>query len=136
MPPSDRAMRRFGWRFQNEPCSQSAALLEIDIGMVVIQASIGVSSEACAARAPVPMWQLRTTRWSASAFQTGSQQVLWRLGRPTRDGLSGKATAWTPSAAIRSTSCTVAGMSQRGSSAIGMKRPGAAPHQSWTCQSL
>ncbi|MFA5942028.1 MAG: hypothetical protein WC809_21975, partial [Sinimarinibacterium sp.] len=35
--------------------SQSAAPVAIDIGMVVIQASIGVSIEACGAGLPAPM---------------------------------------------------------------------------------
>ena len=77
------------------------------IGMVVIQAGIGESSEAWGAETPLPMWQLTTISWSTNAFQSGSQYSLWIEGRPTLVGLSGKVTAWTPSAETRFTSARV-----------------------------
>ncbi len=55
MPPSEREIFKFGYfkiAFRN---NQSAALLTIEIGMVVIHASIGESSEACGAAAPEPI---------------------------------------------------------------------------------
>ena len=45
-------------------------------------------------------------------------------------------TACTPSLAMRVTSAAAACMSHHGINISGMKRPGAALHQSWKCQSL
>ncbi len=61
MPPSDRAIFRVGYFFHMGAQIQSAAELAIEIGIEVIQASIGERSEACAAAEPVPMWQQMTT---------------------------------------------------------------------------
>ena len=55
MLPSDNAMRSFGYFFHIGAQIQSAAALAIEIGMVVIQASIGDRSEACSALPPEPM---------------------------------------------------------------------------------
>ena len=76
MPPSDSAMRRFGYFFHIGAQIQSAAEFEIEIGMAVIQASIGDSSEACWALTPVPIWQQITTLWSEQACHSGSQCAL------------------------------------------------------------
>ncbi len=66
-------MRRSGNFFHIGAQIQSAAELAMEIGMEVIQASIGDSSEACSALMPVPMWQQITTLLSAQAFHSGSQ---------------------------------------------------------------
>ena len=73
MPPSDRAILRFGYFFHMGAQIQSAAELAMEIGIEVIHASIGDRSEAWSALAPVPMWQLITTLLSAQAFHMGSQ---------------------------------------------------------------
>ena len=73
MPPSDRAIRSLGNFFHMGAQIQSAAELEMEMGIDVIQASIGDSSDAWAALTPVPMWQQITTSLSAHAFHRGSQ---------------------------------------------------------------
>ncbi len=70
-------MRSLGNFFHIGAQIQSAAELAIEIGIEVIQASIGDSSEACGDLAPVPMWQQTTTLLSAQAFHSGSQWSLW-----------------------------------------------------------
>ena len=81
-------MRRLGYFFHMGAHIQSAAELAIEIGIEVIQASIGVRSEACSALTPVPMWQQITTSLSAQAFHTGSQWSEWIEGNPCSAGLS------------------------------------------------
>ncbi|MCY1443019.1 hypothetical protein D9M71_594140 [compost metagenome] len=73
MPPSDSAMRRSGNFFHIGAQIQSAAELAMEIGMEVIQASIGDISEAWLAFTPVPIWQQITTLLSLQAFHNGSQ---------------------------------------------------------------
>ncbi len=73
IPPSDRAIFSVGNFFHIGPQIQSAAELAIEIGIEVIQASIGDRSEAWFAAAPVPMWQQITTWLSAQTFHSGSQ---------------------------------------------------------------
>src|SRR5690606_39247040 len=46
IPPSDKAMRRFGYFFHMCAQIQSAAELEIEIGIELIHASIAESSDA------------------------------------------------------------------------------------------
>ncbi|MNR08606.1 hypothetical protein D3C85_1247720 [compost metagenome] len=79
---------------------------------------------------------LMTTLFSAQTFHSGSQWASCRLGWPLRDGLSVKLMAWQPLATTRLISSTVALMSQYGTMALGMLRPGKLPHHSSICQSL
>ncbi|MNP69829.1 hypothetical protein D3C76_1659810 [compost metagenome] len=66
-------MRRSGNFFHIGAQIQSAAELAMEIGMEVIQASIGDISDACWAFTPVPIWQQITTLLSLQAFHSGSQ---------------------------------------------------------------
>src|SRR6185369_370715 len=95
MPPSERATRR-SYSCTALRFSQSAAELTMEIGMVVIHASIGVFIDACGAEAPVPIWMLMAMSWSAQACHIGFQKSSWMLGMPLTLGLSEKVTAWQP----------------------------------------
>src|SRR5579862_9541115 len=76
MLPSEMAMRRLGYFHKASSCSQSAAPMATDIGMVAIQASIGVSIEACGAGLPAPIWIQTVMSRSASALYIGAQYSL------------------------------------------------------------
>ena len=108
----------------------------MDIGIVVIHASIGVSIEACGAGLPAPMCKQIAMSCSTSVLYIGSQYGLWMLGKPWIVGFSLSDTAVQPFFAIRLISSIVAFMSHVGSNAHGMKRPGCEPHHSSMCQSL
>jgi len=71
------------------------------MGMVVIQASIGVSGDACGAGLPAPMCRQMVVSLSAMAFQNGVQYSLWMLGSPCVVGFSLMETAVHPFAVIR-----------------------------------
>src|SRR5690606_28021996 len=73
MEPSESAIRSVGNFFHIGAHIQSAAEFAIEIGIEVIQASIGERSDACGGCAPVPMWQQTTMPLSAQAFHMGSQ---------------------------------------------------------------
>jgi hypothetical protein len=129
-------MRSFGYFFHIGAQIQSAAELAMEIGMEVIHASIGDSSEAWAALTPVPMWQQITTLLSAQAFHSGIPVVVVDGRIAMHGGVVGQRQACTPWAASRFTSAAAACMSHHGTIISGMKRPGAALHQSCRCQSL
>src|SRR6266850_3470194 len=124
MPPSDRAMRRRGYFFQKLANSQSAAALAIEIGIAVIQASIGDSSDGYGTLPAEPMWQHKTTALASQTAHSGSHAAACRLGRPISDGFSGNEIAWTSNFAKRSTSATASVTSHRGSRPSLMRRSG------------
>src|SRR3954452_16365748 len=110
MLPSESAIRMVGYCCSACRLSQSAAPTEIDIGMVVIHASIGVSIEACGAGFPAPMCRQIVMSCALIAFQKGSQYSLWMLGSPCTVGFSLIETVLQPLAAIRLISSKVAFM--------------------------
>lgn len=74
---------------------------------------------------------------SLHASRKGSQSSVWMDGRPRCGGISEKATARTPRAALRRTSAAARRASQSGIRVRGMRRPRASgPHHSSTIQSL
>jgi hypothetical protein len=82
------------------------------------------------------MCTFRTVPVSHRARHSGSQCSLWKLGYPIAAGFSENVREWQPLAATRRTSAAHNSGSQIAGSAIGMNRPGYAPHQSSICQSL
>ncbi len=84
-----------------------------------------------------PMCMATTVPVSAQAARNGSQSSVWMDGRPRCGGISEKATARVPRAALRRTSAAANSGSQSGIRGRGMRRPCASgPHHSSTIQSL
>src|SRR5271170_6799313 len=108
----------------------------MEMGMVLIHASIGVSMDACGAGLPPPMCRQMVMSSSTTALKSGSQYGLWMLGKPWIVGFSLIEIAVQPLRETRFSSSTINFGSQHGSIAQGMKRPGFEPHHSSMCQSL
>jgi hypothetical protein len=106
------------------------------IGCSVIMASIGASMAVMTSWLDEPMCRQITVPVSSQAARNGSQWSLCQLGWPSFSGFSEKVTAWQPLPAMRRTSSAISWGSQMGGTARGIMRPGWAPHQSSTCQSL
>ena len=84
-----------------------------------------------------PMCMAMTVPVSSQARKKGSQWSVWTEGRPRCGGISEKATARTPRAALRRTSAAASSGSHSGIRVSGMSRPRASgPHHSSTIQSL
>ena len=73
---------------------------------------------------------------SSATARNGSQWSVWNDGSPSAWGISGNEKLFAPLAATRAASAAVASMSQYGSSASGIWRPGMAAHHSSIIQSL
>ncbi len=97
----------------------------------------GASAEVDGIRLDEPMCMATTVPVSAHAARKGSQSSVWIEGSPRYGGISEKATARTPRAALRRTSAAASSASHRGMRVSGMSRPCASgPHHSSTVQSL
>ncbi len=106
------------------------------MGWSVIITSIGASGAVTVSRPDEPRCTLRIVPSSTSARHSGSQCGSWKLGNPSVAGFSVNVSEWQPFCATRRTSAALSSGSQSTGSAIGMNRPGCAPHHSSMCQSL
>jgi len=80
VPPSDRAMRRFGYSLITRDQRRSAAADWMFIGCKVIITSGGESTAGIESLPDEPKWIDSTVFVSQHAFQSGSQYSLWKLG--------------------------------------------------------
>src|SRR5258705_10101760 len=103
--------------------------MELQANSVIVTAN-GASGAVDGAWPEEPKWTDSGMSASSSAENSGSQWSVWKDGRPSGTGFSGKVTVRAPLAAVRSTSATHAWTSHRGSMTIGTNRSGAAAHHS------
>jgi hypothetical protein len=128
---------RFGKR-SNFPLISQSTIEKQQLAKVMVEPTAGgASAEVEGIRLLEPMCMATTVPVSSQAARKGSQSSVWTEGRPRCGGISEKATARTPRAALRRTSWAASSASHRGIRVSGTSRPRASgPHHSSTIQSL
>ena len=129
-------MRIPGKSLMTRDHTRSAAAEQMFIGCSVIMTSTGASGLVTVRDPDDPRWMDSTTPSSHNAVHSGSHAGSWKLGNPRFAGLSVKVNEWQPLAATRRTSAAASSGSHSTGRAMGMKRPGWAPHHDSMCQSL
>ncbi|CAM5263458.1 hypothetical protein STANM309S_06332 [Streptomyces tanashiensis] len=128
---------RFGKR-SNLPLISQSTIEKQQFAKVMVEPTAGgASAEVDGIRLEEPMCIAMTVPVSSQARKKGSQWSVWTEGSPRCGGISEKATARTPRAALRRTSAAASSGSQSGMRVSGISRPCASgPHHSSTIQSL